>query len=227
MPFPPILVINLSDRKDRWEQIQKDFKSWPVKLERMDAVRMKPGWKGCTASHRKCLMIAKEKGWPWVLCIEDDANPVDGSYKRFCDLLPILWNTRGQWDVFNGGFTMTHAASVKQISPPIFKATGWGTQFCIVHADAYDMLINDISEDPPEPPDVFYNRNKYKMWCTVPHLTVQREGQSDLENKFVNRDKSTEEANDKLFGVLNHHRMGLGFVALSLLTLFALAPRKR
>jgi hypothetical protein len=215
MPFPPILVINLSDRRDRWAQIQSDFKSWPVKLER------------CTASHRKCLMIAKEKRWPWVLCIEDDANPTEGSYKRFCELLPLLWKSRGQWDIFNGGFSTTHEASVQHMTPPIFKATGWGTQFCLVHAGAYDMLIQDIGEDPPEAPDNFYSRKKYKMWCTAPHLSVQREGKSDLEDRVVNRDDATEKANQKLFNVLNLHRMGLGFIAISLLTLFALGKKRR
>lgn len=224
--FPPILVINLSDRKDRWTQIQKDFQSWPITLERMDAVRLKPGWKGCTASHRKCLMIAKEKGWPWVLCIEDDANPTEGSYQRFCELLPLLWNTRGQWDVFNGGFLTIHHAFLKQMSPPIFRAKGWGTQFCLVHSEAYDMLINDITEDPPEAPDNFYSRDTYSMWCTVPHLTVQREGKSDLENKFVNRDDSTREANEKLFSVLNRHRAGLAIFGLSLVAILFLSKTR-
>ena len=227
MSFPPILVINLDDRQDRWEQIQADFSSWPVPMNRIDAVRAKSGWKGCTLSHRKCIQTAKQKDWPWVLCIEDDARPLEGSYEKFCELLPILWNSRDQWDVFNGGFSTTHSAHLKQLSPPLLQGKGWGTQFCLVHSGAYDMFIDDISPEPPEAIDNLYSRDKYRMWCTAPHLTDQREGKSDVENTITDRTEGTQKSNEMVVGVVNRHKLALGLLTIGLVGTLAMLSKRR
>jgi GR25 family glycosyltransferase involved in LPS biosynthesis len=82
--FPPVFVINLEDRKDRWAEIQESFRNWPVQLERIDAVRASPGWKGCFESHKKVVQLAKDKGYPWVLVLEDDCMPCsETSFTQF------------------------------------------------------------------------------------------------------------------------------------------------
>ena len=70
--FPPILYINLDSRKDRMQELTREFANFPVAPERVSAVKYSPGWKGCSASHLKCITIAKERNYPWVLIVEDD-----------------------------------------------------------------------------------------------------------------------------------------------------------
>jgi len=100
----PILVINLSERKDRWKEIQKTFEEkWPgVYLERIDAVKASPGWIGCLRSHKKAVQIAKKRKYPYVLVLEDDCLPADDSFERFQEILPLL-EKRNDWDIFSGG----------------------------------------------------------------------------------------------------------------------------
>ena len=133
MELPPTLVINLSTRPDRWASIQNDFKEWNLPMERMNALQRKPGWKGCTLSHKKCIQMAKERNYPWVLILEDDAVPIDTGYDQFMKLLPILWNSRNTWDIFTGGVSTLHTCTLLQKSPPLFHITGWGSQFCLIN----------------------------------------------------------------------------------------------
>ena len=70
MNFPPVFVINLDKRPDRWSDIQVEFKDWNI--ERVSATEFNPGWKGCTLSHIKCLELANQRNYDWILIVEDD-----------------------------------------------------------------------------------------------------------------------------------------------------------
>ena len=113
MQFPPTLVINLADRPEKWKQTQDSFAHFPVKLERLDAVRASPGWKGCTASHFKAINLAKERNYDWVLILEDDAQLAPDGYAQFVELLPTLHARRDEWDIFLGGATMVENVQQK------------------------------------------------------------------------------------------------------------------
>lgn len=92
-----ILVISLDRRPDRWAAFQgawADRLPWD-RLERLSAVdgqqlrgfgekpwfrgrardRVWAGRAGCTLSHRKAMLTARERGWSRVLILEDDATP--------------------------------------------------------------------------------------------------------------------------------------------------------
>ena len=91
MNDPETFVINLDDRTDRWDAIQKLCSGAGLTPRRISAVRATPGWIGCTYSHMKCMQIAKEEQLPWVLILEDDATFTPASFNRFRMLLPFLW----------------------------------------------------------------------------------------------------------------------------------------
>jgi len=186
MEIPPICVINLEDRHDRWVKHQKAFKEWNVPMERINAVKMKPGWKGCTLSHRKCIEIAKERNYPWVIILEDDAIPMEGSIEQLRSLLPILWEKRDQWDLFNGGPTYLFEAEVFNTEPPLYKIKGYASHFCLIHRDVYDKILNEVDESVKI--DVYYKDNLRSL-CTVPHLSIQDTGYSDIENKEIDYQK--------------------------------------
>ena len=100
--MPPTLYINVKERTDRVDHMEKEFRNWPVPVERVDAVKLSPGWKGCTQSHRKVIQIAKERGYPWVLYLEDDCKLTPDALRRFQQMLPLLWATKDKWDIFYG-----------------------------------------------------------------------------------------------------------------------------
>ena len=69
------LIINLKERKDRWELIMKELKRMEIpqdKIVRIDAIKREEGWRGCTESHIKALNLIKERGWKMPLILEDD-----------------------------------------------------------------------------------------------------------------------------------------------------------
>ena len=184
--IPNILVINLDDRPKRWAEVKESFKGWP-NLERVSAVKESPGWKGCAKSHVKCLKIAKDRGYPWVLVLEDDCEVKPDSFGRFHELLPVLWSKRAEWDVFLGGCTQINIIRQVERSPPIFKVQGQTTHFCLYNSNVYDTIIGQyevIGDTNTLQIDLYYK--KYlRLFCTTPHLALQRPGTSDIEDEDV------------------------------------------
>lgn len=219
MQFPPTLVINLADRPEKWKQTQDSFADFPVKLERLDAVRASPGWKGCSASHFKAIRIAKERNYDWVLILEDDAQLDKNGYKHFMELLPTLQARRDEWDIFLGGSTMVENVKQKSTTPPLYQAGAYTTHFCLIHRGSYDKILNNYKDGPI---DVYY-KDKMRLWMTNPHIAVQRPGPSDIENGERNYNKLFDDASSKLMimGLLHTYKYIL--IALVLLTLFVVA----
>jgi len=183
IPFPPMLVINLAHRPDKWQMIQHDFYSrgWP-ELFRMEAVLGDPGWYGCTISHVNCLGTAKENKFPWVLIIEDDCLPTENSMQRFCELLPKLWETRDQWDIFMGATTNVKVESLLQTSPPLLRVKGATAHFYLVNDHAYDKFIYGLTQQPIVIDELYGLDPSVRMICTFPHIAVQRPCIGDTSN---------------------------------------------
>ena len=193
MEFPPTLFINLEKRPDRRKRMEEI--SWPVPIERVQAVETTPGWKGCTLSHRKCIELAAQRRYPWVLILEDDCNIID--VDRFTALLPTLWEKRADFDVFLGGPLFFTRQTLIQRSPPLIQLNGKTTHFCLIPAHTYEQILRDI-----QPTyaifviDHYYARN-FRVWATWPHLATQYESQSDIrisENKSAAIFKESEKA---------------------------------
>jgi len=183
--FPHTFVINLDERKDRLEEVRTEFAGWPVPIERVSAVKYKPGWKGCSASHLKCIQLAKERRLPWVVVIEDDCILKPNAVQNFSNLLPFLWSRKSEWDIFNGGVTSVKDYHRVSRNPSIFKAYGQAANFYLVHEAIYDRILQlhpkDIS-DFNRVIDLFYPDN-FRLWVSVPYLTGQRPNVSDIESK--------------------------------------------
>ena len=199
--FPQTLVINLADRTDKWAEVQDSFKSWPVPLERLDAVRMKPGWKGCAASHLKAIRTAKERGLDMVIILEDDALLAEDGLNRFVKLLPILRARRNEWDIFLGGSTSLTKLKVMNREPELFQATAYTTHFCLVNSDAYDKILNGYDPNGDDPIDVFYKR-EIRLWMTNPHIAIQRPGLTDIGNKVNDYTRLFDKAGKRMAGAI-------------------------
>jgi glycosyl transferase family 25 len=205
----PVLVINLSERKDRWKEIQKSFQQkWPgVYLERMEAVKKSPGWIGCLRSHKKAVQIAKKRKYPYVLVLEDDCLPADNSLERFEELIPLLQKNK-EWELFSGGTTfvsdITLLSHGSNKSPPLFEVKSYATHFVFIHERAYNKILNGSEKKPV---DMFYREN-FKTFCTYPHLATQTISKSNIENKVSNYNEAFEKSNSILKSVLKGQKGG-------------------
>ena len=63
MNFPPTVVINLPERKDRYNLFTKEFTDWPVPIHRIEGIKQEPGYKGCSLSHKKQFNMHKQKNF--------------------------------------------------------------------------------------------------------------------------------------------------------------------
>lgn len=194
MEFPPILIINLKERTDRWKQITSQLDSLGLQYERVDAVKMEPGWKGSTASFLKCYKIAKQQKYPWVIIMEDDCLFQKNGKKRFEQLLPLLWQRRSEWDVFNGGSVHITKACRLLEKPPLFQVKSWSAHFILAHYNSYEKLIDMMSKG--HCPDCF-RRVGLRSWATYPHIAIQQKGYSDL-NKIMKDTRKNFQTTDKI-----------------------------
>lgn len=182
MEFPPILIINLKERTDRWKQISTQLDALGLTYERVDAIRAEPGWKGCALSFKKCYQIAKKRKYPWVVIMEDDCLFQKEGKERFEQLLPILWQRKEEWDAFNGGSIYVSKACKVLEDPPLFKLKSWSAHFLLVHYDAYDKLLGLVKKHRADHFDKAYIRT----WGTYPHIAIQQKGYSNIEKKIRN-----------------------------------------
>jgi hypothetical protein len=192
MNFPPVFVINLDKRPDRWSDIQVEFKDWNI--ERVSATEFNPGWKGCTLSHIKCLELANQRNYDWILIVEDDCVLTPDTLNRFKNLLPTLWNRRSDWDVFVGGASLYRGVPWKTVSmnPRLYEVKSTGTHFTLLHKDSYKSILNRIPKNPSEMHnqgtdciDTWYRFNNVRIWTTAPFLAFQKANFSNLSKTFA------------------------------------------
>lgn len=68
------LCINLDERQDRLEEITKHMNELNIKFQRIPAIKHNLGFVGCMKSHIKCLELAIEYNFPYVVIMEDDCE---------------------------------------------------------------------------------------------------------------------------------------------------------
>jgi hypothetical protein len=181
-------------------EVAEEFKRWPLKPERISAVKFSPGWKGCSFSHLKAINLAKTRNYPWVLIIEDDCIITKSAVEQFNLLLPYLWENRAHWDIFLGGSTFLKEGSRISSSPPIYKVKSFPAHFCLIHNSTFDKILSTHPEDPKDPIDVFYADN-LRLWTTTPFFAKQRPGKSDISNNTEDYNSLFDEAEKTLINL--------------------------
>ena len=211
VPFPPTFYINEKKRKDRIKHIKEDFKDWPVPLRRVEAVKLSPGWKGCTQSHRKIVQLARDRNYPWVLCLEDDCKLEKDALARFQKVLEYLW-TNKDWDIFNGGVSfMGNQFKIIEKDIPILQVSGTGTQFILLHKRTYAKILADLSPtDPIVSIDNYYKDNfPPRYFVTYPHIATQINGMSSINGLHRNVQKLFTKTNKTLKNLYNNAKRHL------------------
>ena len=181
--------MNLDDRTDRWEQVQKDFKRLsdvlPIKIERVSACAepSKPQL-GVAKTVHKVINIAKERNLEYVLLLEDDLYVIDPYKVKTC-----LENAPEDWDMLSGG--------AYHFSPDTSFDENWMKMkdFCSLHFiifrnTIYDKILNIKGGGHMDRNLGTEVRNKRMvMYIMHPMPCQQRPGFSNIRNRNVNDNK--------------------------------------
>ena len=203
--FDRVFIINLDSRKDRWHQVVNELERLGIdNYERFSAIRPETlqdipasyykymathisrntkayiiGSTGCKMSHVEIVRIARPRCYARILILEDDAlfvESADAVYRRATRQI-----APEEWDMLY--LCGNHLDPVKSHTENLDKITATLT----AHAYGISMkLFNCISNDALNSGleiDTFYARevhNKYRCFCTNPHIITQRPGYSDI-----------------------------------------------
>jgi GR25 family glycosyltransferase involved in LPS biosynthesis len=208
-----VLYINLQERVDRNTHVLGQL--YTVGLarvaQRFNAIKLRNGALGCSASHLKCLRHALNSGWDHVLICEDDITFLDP--ELFVKQMNKCLTTHDDWDVIMlGGNNVpphyhTKNDSCVKISK-CFTTTGY-----LVKSTYFNTLIENIQngiqlfmEHITQPTlyaiDAYWASLQARdNWLLIIPLTVvQKEGYSDIEEKDTNYSKCMLDLNKPYMG---------------------------
>ena len=149
--FDGAFYINLDRRIDRRDSFEIKSQEAGLSIPRFSAVSFSPDevyknledpeWHkkvSCTASHQKCVEMARDNGWESVLVFEDDAI----FDKDFVDKATTCVNELRtlEWDMFF--FGGEPASNCPSVTDNICKTDGiYGAHAYAVHHSFYDYIL--------------------------------------------------------------------------------------
>jgi GR25 family glycosyltransferase involved in LPS biosynthesis len=193
----PTIYINLEHRKDRNESVLKELSKIKITTpERFNAVEMKNGAIGCSLSHIKCLDIAINRGYEYVMICEDDIEILNPSIFTE-NINKFLNNSYIEWDVvLIAGNNMIPYNFVTDYCIKVYNClttTGY-----IVKNKYFSTLLNNYKEGVKNlmrdqtnlsfKIDKYWQilQNKDNWYMIIPPTIIQKEDYSDIEKKVTN-----------------------------------------
>ena len=192
----PVLYINLEKRKDRNQWVLNELSKINIKNpQRFNAIETKNGAVGCSLSHIKCLELAINNNYEYVMICEDDVEIIDA--ELFTNNINKFLNSNIDWDVvlIAGNnmlpFTLTTPFCIKIYN--CITTTGY-----IVKKHYFESLLNNYKEGVAklikEQDNSNYKIDKYWLslqkknnwYMIIPPTIVQRDDYSDIEKKVTN-----------------------------------------
>lgn len=193
--FEHFFCINLKTRTDRKIYCESIFSNLNLSVTFFDAIDGKSintnspinkGNVGCCLSHYNIWKIIKKNNWKKVLIMEDDVqfhSDVLNLFEKFYKEVPLDWNL-----LYFGG---NHCKQkLNFISDHIHKLKQTYTTHCYAVTDkAIDYLLNKFNEQNILNHEIDVNlskiQNEIPSYGFYPHLAWQKEGISDIENRYV------------------------------------------
>lgn len=177
-------VMNLEDRPDRMEEFKKN--NFPFEVERFNAIKTDPGWKGCTKS--QLVILSRQKDFPFII-FEDDCvllkswDVVENAMKQLPE----------DWDMLYLGATLERP--IERYSENLFRLKNAYCAHAIIYNSkrAVDYILNEHenffrNSSERNTLDVFYFyavQEKFNCFIVSPLVATQRPGFSDIENMNV------------------------------------------
>lgn len=198
----PKFVINLDKRPERLEALKEElpylFKD--PSFERFSGLLFpekgrKAGMKGCGESHKAIIRIAKERGYPNVLIMEDDM--IFQAKERTLEHVEKCFNNiPNGYDILLGG--VYQAANMTE-SNEYWNNINYfsSSHFYIMRDTVYDTVLNEYNADEKHI-DRYYAASNIR--CYVPKLmfAIQSIGYSDNVNANINYSHMLEKNGIKL-----------------------------
>ena len=193
--------INLQERGDRKQHIEKELKKINITPQRINACKMKHDCVGCSMSHIRCIELAKLREYDEIFIVEDDS--VFTKPKVLLESLKKFKENIQDWDVLIIGGNVIQPYEV--ISDYCLRSYNTQTTTAyIVKKHYYDTLIKNYKDGVKElmkDPTNKIHKNNYAIdmywkslqikdkWYVLTPLTVtQLEDYSDIECLRVNYD---------------------------------------
>lgn len=185
-------IINMKHRPDRMLNIEREFAHKDIKLNRIDAVKLSPGYLGCAASHLRAITHGERNNLDFVIVVEDDCifnNNITHEHVIKC--ITDLHANLDDWQIFNGGPTFwTIRNELDKLTVTNSKVSdnmidiSWGqtTHFMIYNRNSYNRLI-DLFTDPTNHIDLLISQNFTQTTYKHSHLFQQMPDYSDIEDR--------------------------------------------
>jgi len=195
-----IFYINLDKRTDRRGEIEQELEKMGLTAERFPAIEVAPpmGILGCGKSHLQVLKMARERGYPNVLILEDDfmflvdRDELDVEIQHLFDYI----NTEHRVDVCFLAYNLNRSEPAEGSEDLIRVRYSSSASAYIVNAHYYDTLISLYEEAMPllEQTQMHWIYANDQVWqglqqsdhwyCFSKRLGKQRDGFSDNSQEF-------------------------------------------
>ena len=213
-------VINLDSQEKLFAEVQQALLPYGLECERYVVTPDEHKQIGCTMSHLELIAHAKEKGWPYLIIIEDDCTVRD-AMQEWPALSKFLLQERDRWDIFLGGAAYVHPQKLHLD----FKSEGLlkvemiqclhavTAHFIIYNQSSYDQLLqwHHLPLPPEKRPNIDNLFDKYQLrtWVPSPCIAWQkpRPG-NDLTELFKHAESKLHHFSQSLRNCLKYRLFG-------------------
>ena len=133
-----ILCINLAERTDRRAQIEEEINKFGCydSFEIVEAVRDTT----CFLSHRKCIELAKERGWKDVLILEDDCVFTDDAFEVIQEMFVDIAINKIDWSILFFGPNLQ--GQILKVSDNLLRlSSAFALHAYLVNENVYDAIL--------------------------------------------------------------------------------------
>lgn len=192
----PVIYINLERRKDRNANAINELKKLGLNnVTRFNAIENSNGAIGCSLSHIKCIEIAIQNNYDYVLICEDDISVLN--VELFLTNANKFLNSDLEWDVaLIAGNNTLPFKPVSEFCIQVYNClttTGY-----IVKKQYYTNLLNNFKEgvlqlikNPNDRKNYAIDKHWLKLqlidkwYLIIPPTITQIDGYSDIEKKNI------------------------------------------
>jgi len=160
-----------------------------IKIHLVEGIKNENSDLGCQLSHKKCVQMAKDAGWPYIIVLEDDCDfwLADKHLRQAFETMVDYYTCHPEVEIVNGCgnldvFTITTCEEFREMyflqSPKVYTA------HCILYgARVYDKVL-------AVKPGILIDavQSQWNMVYTYPYLATQIPSYSDLQKADVDYD---------------------------------------